>query len=45
MHVKYKNFAFYRLPFSLKFVGTVSSIISSHVVTELSIMLAKYNPF
>ena len=44
--VKYRNFAFYRLLFSLKFVGNVfvsfsydlasASIISSHVITELS---------
>ena len=33
--------------YSLKFVGTVfvSSIISSHVATESSIILAKYLPF
>ena len=47
MQVKYLNFVFYRLPFSLKFVGIVlvSTIISSHVITESSIKPAKYLPF
>ena len=31
--------------FSLKFVYLVSFIISSHVITESSIKLAKYFPF
>ena len=44
MQVKYVNFVFYRLLFSSKFVGTVfvSSVISSYVITESSIMFAKY---
>ena len=33
---------FYRLYFLLKFVRTVSAIISSSVITESSIILAKY---
>ena len=38
---------FYRLHLSLKFVGIVfvSSIISLHPITELSIIFAKYLPF
>ena len=51
MSAKYKNFAFYRLLFSLKFVGFVfasssyDSIISSRVIAESSIIFAKYFPF
>ena len=56
MQAKYRNFAFYRLLFvSLKFVGAVfcfssydlasASIISSHVITESSKILAKYFSF
>ena len=55
MQVKCRNFVIYRLLFSLKFVGTVfvsllhnlalASINSSHVITESSIILAKYLPF
>ena len=43
----HRNFVFYSLLFSLKFMGTafVSSIISSHVITESSTVLAKYLPF
>ena len=54
MQVKYRNFMFYRLFFSLKFVGAVfvfesyklasASIISSHVIAESSIVLPKYIP-
>ena len=47
MQVKYRNFVFHRLLFfTLKFVGTafVSFIISSHVITESSIILVKYLP-
>ena len=43
-----RKFLFHRLFFfSLHFVITVfvSSVISSHVITESSIMLAKYLPF
>ena len=52
---KIKKFLFCRLILSLKFVGTVSvsspydlasaSIISSHIIPELSIILAKHLPF
>ena len=47
MQVKYRNFVFYMLLFSLKFIGIVlvSSIILSHVLTESSVILAKYFPF
>ena len=57
MQVKYRNFAFYRLLFSITLVGMASfsssldlpsasaSIISSHVITELLLILAKYLPF
>ena len=55
MEAKYRNFVFYRLLFSLKFVGAVfvsltfniasASIISSHSIAESSIILAKYFPF
>ena len=47
MQVKYRHFVFYRSLFKLKFVETVfvSSVISSHVLTELSIILPKYFPF
>ena len=47
MQVRYRNVVFYRLLFSLKLVGTVfvSSMISSHEITESSIILAKYFPF
>ena len=47
MASKIKKFVFYRLFLSLKFVEIVfvSSIISSHVITESSIILAKYLPF
>ena len=41
------NFCFTDYIFSLKFVGIllVSSVISSHAITESSIILAKYLPF
>ena len=52
MQAKYGNFMSYSLFFSLQFVGTVflylsyalatASIIPSHVITELSTILAKY---
>ena len=47
MQVKYRNFSFCKLLFSLKFVGIVfvSSLISSQLITESSILLAKYLPF
>ena len=46
MQVKYRNFAFYRLLFLLKFVPSLhDSIISSHIIAELSIILAKYFAF
>ena len=47
MQVKYRNFAFSRLLFfSLKFVSfSYDSIVSSHIIAELSIILAKYFPF
>ena len=47
MQGKYRNVVFYRLLFSLKFVGTVFifSVISSHVISESSVILAKYLPF
>ena len=47
MQVKYRDFVFYWLFFSFKFDITVfvSSIISSLVITELSITVAKYLPF
>ena len=43
----YKLFVIQVTFFSLKFVGMVFvvSIISSHVITESSIILAKYLPF
>ena len=43
MQEKNKNSLFYRLLFLLKFVGTgfVSSKISSHVIAESCIILAK----
>ena len=51
MQVKCRHFVFYRLFFSLEFVGAVfvslsyDSIISAHVMTESSIIIAKYLPF
>ena len=51
MQVKYRHSVFYRLYFLLKFVGiafvslSYDSIISSHIIAELSIILAKYLPF
>ena len=51
MREKYTNFVFYRLLFPLKFVENVfvywtsESIISAHVITESSLILAKYFPF
>ena len=49
---KYKNFACYRMIFSLQLVFVFSlfdlasaSIISSHIITESSIILVKYSPF
>ena len=49
MQVKYRDFLFHRfiLFFPLKFVGTVfiPSKISSHVITESSIIFAKYLSF
>ena len=47
MQVKYRNLVFYKLhSFSLELVSSsYDSIISSHVITESSIILAKYFPF
>ena len=45
MQIKYRNFVFYIVLFLLRFVGTVYFITSSHVITEYSIILAKYFPF
>ena len=54
MQVKYRNFVLQIIFFSLKFVGTVfiyslfdlasASINIWHVITKLSIVLAKYVP-
>ena len=53
--MKYRNFVFCRQLFSLQFVVRVfvsplydltsESIISSHIITESSIVFAKYLPF
>ena len=54
MQAKYRNFGFYRLLFLLKFVLSYNlasasslndSIISSQIIAESSIILAKYFPF
>ena len=46
MQVKYRNFTFDRLLFSLKFVSlSYDSIISSHVMTESFIIIPKYFSF
>ena len=42
--VKYRNFVFYKLYFLFKFVYFMS-MVSSHVITESSVILAKYLPF
>ena len=44
---EYRNFTLYGLLFFIKVCWNcfVPSIISSHVFTELSIILAKYSPF
>ena len=44
MQAKYRKFVFYRL--LVKFVSfPYDTIISSHIIAELSIILAKYFPF
>ena len=47
MQLKYVNFVFNKLLFSLKCVGIVfhSSIISSHTITESPMKPDKYLPF
>ena len=45
MQVKYKHFALYRLLFSLKFLSSYDSIVSSHIIAESSKVLTKYFPF
>ena len=42
---KLYKFCVLQATFLLKFVGTVSSIISPHIITELSITLAKFLRF
>ena len=46
MQVKNKKFCVLQFTLlSFKFVGTVSSIVSPHIIAESSIILAKYFPF
>ena len=48
MKVKYRDLVLQTIFFSLKFVGTAfvsASIILSHVITESTIILAKYLHF